>query len=190
MVRDLSDQLGIDAPTVLIFDDAHPRAMAIGPRGRQIVAATTGMVERLTPEQLRAMMAHQLVHLANNDWGRDMEASLAQSLLAALITHELTRAGSALGHKRAAQVVSGAVAPALAGAALRRRVAAEQQADRDVATLLGDSAILDEARAALAPRGHSFLRRLGLASVHTRRGAVHDVHGPAAGSPAVAVTLR
>ena len=67
-VRQLADQAGIGMPEVGIFPSDAPNAFATGwNRNNALVAVSTGMLQRFKPEEVRAVMAHEIGHVANGD---------------------------------------------------------------------------------------------------------------------------
>ena len=68
MVAELSEQAGIQAPEVGIFRAQQSNAFATGwQRNKALVAVSTGMLERFGAAELRAVMAHEIGHVANGD---------------------------------------------------------------------------------------------------------------------------
>jgi heat shock protein HtpX len=67
-VRQLADQAGIGMPEVGIFPSEAPNAFATGwNRNNALVAVSSGMLQRFKPEEVRAVMAHEIGHVANGD---------------------------------------------------------------------------------------------------------------------------
>ena len=67
-VRQLADQAGIGMPEVGVFPSDAPNAFATGwNRNNALVAVSTGMLQRFKPEEVRAVMAHEIGHVANGD---------------------------------------------------------------------------------------------------------------------------
>jgi heat shock protein HtpX len=55
-------------PDVYLIDDPAPNAFAAGRNPEHAyVAATTGLVEKLTPRELEGVMAHEIAHIRNRD---------------------------------------------------------------------------------------------------------------------------
>ncbi|MBW8446462.1 MAG: zinc metalloprotease HtpX [Arenimonas sp.] len=68
MVRDLSANTGLPMPRVYVFDNPQPNAFATGRNPQNAaVAASTGLLQRLTPEEVAGVMAHELAHVENRD---------------------------------------------------------------------------------------------------------------------------
>jgi heat shock protein HtpX len=68
MVRDLAQRAGLPMPRVYLIDDPQPNAFATGRNPENAaVAATTGILNTLTYEELAGVMAHELAHIKNHD---------------------------------------------------------------------------------------------------------------------------
>ncbi len=68
MVARLAQRAGLPMPKVYIVEDASPNAFATGRNPENAaVAATTGLLGRLTSEEVEAVMAHELGHVRNRD---------------------------------------------------------------------------------------------------------------------------
>jgi heat shock protein HtpX len=68
MVRDLSARAGVPMPRVYLIDNPQPNAFATGRNPESAaVAATTGIVQLLSYEELAGVMAHELAHIKNRD---------------------------------------------------------------------------------------------------------------------------
>lgn len=67
-VRAQAQQVGIGMPEVGIFDSPEPNAFATGPnRNAALVAVSSGLIERMTRQQVEAVLGHELGHVANGD---------------------------------------------------------------------------------------------------------------------------
>ena len=55
-------------PEVGIFSSKEPNAFATGPtQSRSLVAVSTGLLERMSPGDLRGVLGHEISHIANGD---------------------------------------------------------------------------------------------------------------------------
>merc|ERR1712159_189009 len=63
--------LGGDAPKVYIIPSEEPNAFAAGTKA-SVVAVTTGLLDLLTPQELRAVLAHEIGHVRNRDMARSL----------------------------------------------------------------------------------------------------------------------
>ena len=68
MVADLASRAGMPVPAVYIIDEDQPNAFATGRNPENAaVAATTGLMRRLSREEVAGVMAHELAHIRNYD---------------------------------------------------------------------------------------------------------------------------
>ena len=68
MVEQLADNAGLPMPRVYVIDDDQPNAFATGRNpANAAVAATTGLLKRLSSEEVAGVMAHELAHVKNYD---------------------------------------------------------------------------------------------------------------------------
>lgn len=66
-VRKLADKAKIGMPEVGIFD-GEPNAFATGAfKNSALVAVSTGLLQGMTPEEIEAVLAHEVAHIANGD---------------------------------------------------------------------------------------------------------------------------
>lgn len=67
-ITELAEEAGIGMPEVGIFPSEASNAFATGwNRNDALVAVSTGLLERFSPEEARAVMAHEIGHVANGD---------------------------------------------------------------------------------------------------------------------------
>src|SRR5690554_7720884 len=66
-VHQLADRAGIGRPEVAIYDGA-PNAFATGAfKNDALVAVSTGLLSSMTEEEVAAVLAHEVAHIANGD---------------------------------------------------------------------------------------------------------------------------
>ena len=79
-VGELCARSGLPVPRLYVIPERQPNAFATGRSPRHAaVAVTTGLLDVLTPRELRAVLAHELAHVGNRD-------VLLSSVAAALAT--------------------------------------------------------------------------------------------------------
>src|ERR671937_1528538 len=68
MVAELAQRAGIPTPRLYLIPSDQPNAFATGRSpARSAVAVTEGLLERMPPEQIRGVLAHELAHIRNRD---------------------------------------------------------------------------------------------------------------------------
>ncbi|MEC5292447.1 zinc metalloprotease HtpX [Aurantimonas sp. C2-6-R+9] len=68
IVQGLAGNAGLPMPKVYVIQNPQPNAFATGRNpDNAAVAATTGLLEQLTSEEVAAVMAHELAHVQNRD---------------------------------------------------------------------------------------------------------------------------
>ncbi len=66
-VKKLADKAGIGMPEVGIFE-GEPNAFATGAfKNSSLVAVSTGLIQGMTAEEIEAVLAHEVAHIANGD---------------------------------------------------------------------------------------------------------------------------
>lgn len=67
-VREIAQRLHITMPEVWIYDSPDPNAFATGPsKNNSMVAVSTGLLENLREEEVKAVLAHEMGHVYNGD---------------------------------------------------------------------------------------------------------------------------
>lgn len=67
-VRRQADQAGIRMPEVALYDAPEPNAFATGAsRNNSLVAVSTGLMHSMTRDEVEAVLAHEVSHVANGD---------------------------------------------------------------------------------------------------------------------------
>ena len=67
-VRNLANNYGMPMPKIAVIESNVPNAFATGRNpDNSVVAVTTGIRERLTELELRAVLGHELAHVSNQD---------------------------------------------------------------------------------------------------------------------------
>jgi len=68
VVQRQADKAGIKMPEVGIFHTPEPNAFATGARrNAALVAVSTGLLENMTPDEVEAVLGHEISHVANGD---------------------------------------------------------------------------------------------------------------------------
>jgi len=84
MVEELSTRAGLPKPRVFLIDAPHANAFATGRNpARAAVAVTRGLLEVLSPREVRGVLAHEIAHVGNPDV---LVATVAAGLATA-VTH-------------------------------------------------------------------------------------------------------
>ena len=68
MLRDLAAAAGLPTPQLALVDSDSPNAFTTGRNTKNaVVALTTGLVDRLSTAEVRAVLAHEISHIKNKD---------------------------------------------------------------------------------------------------------------------------
>jgi len=67
-VKEIADRLHITMPEVWIYDSPDPNAFATGPsKNNSMVAVSTGLLQNLKEDEVKAVLAHEMGHVFNGD---------------------------------------------------------------------------------------------------------------------------
>jgi heat shock protein HtpX len=67
-VKELAQKAGIGMPEVAVFASPQPNAFATGAtKNSALVAVSTGLLENMRPDEVRAVLGHEIGHVANGD---------------------------------------------------------------------------------------------------------------------------
>jgi heat shock protein HtpX len=84
LVEELSTRAGLPKPRVHVIEAPHANAFATGRNAeRAAVAVTTGLLQVLSPRELRGVLAHEIAHVKN----RDVLVATVAAGLATAVSH-------------------------------------------------------------------------------------------------------
>jgi heat shock protein HtpX len=67
-VQEIAQRLHIAMPEVWVYDSPDPNAFATGPsRNNSMVAVSTGLLQNLREDEVKAVLAHEMGHVYNGD---------------------------------------------------------------------------------------------------------------------------
>lgn len=67
-VQEIAQRLHITMPEVWVYDSPDPNAFATGPsRNNSMVAVSTGLLQNLREDEVKAVLAHEMGHVYNGD---------------------------------------------------------------------------------------------------------------------------
>ena len=82
-IKALAEREGINMPEVWVYWDDVPNAFATGPsRNNAMVAVSSGLATNLTDAELKAVLAHEVGHIANGDM---VATTLLQGLMNTMV---------------------------------------------------------------------------------------------------------
>ena len=160
-VRQMARDAGLPQPQVAIIPNDQPNAFATGRNPeRAAVCATTGLLDMLTREEVRGVMAHELAHVKNRDTLIMTVTATIAGAIAALANFALffgggddrERPGGLIG--TLALMILAPMAAGLVQMAISR--AREYEADRVGAEIAGDP----HALAAALQKIEAFAKRI------------------------------
>lgn len=63
-----AQQVGLTMPELAIYNSPEPNAFATGPsRNNSLIAVSTGLLQSMTRDEVEAVLAHEMSHVANGD---------------------------------------------------------------------------------------------------------------------------
>ncbi|MFC7499336.1 zinc metalloprotease HtpX [Enterovirga sp. GCM10030262] len=152
IVRELAGRAGLPMPKVYIVDSPHPNAFATGRNpDNAAVAATTGLLDILSRDEVAGVMAHELAHVKNRDTLiMTMTATIAGAISFLANFGLFFRSGDNRGNALAmiAAVIVAPFAAMIVQMAISRT--REYSADRGAAEISGNPRALASALAKLA----------------------------------------
>lgn len=67
-VQEIANRLNITMPEVWVYDSPDPNAFATGPsKNNSMVAVSTGLLQNLKEDEVKAVLAHEMGHVYNGD---------------------------------------------------------------------------------------------------------------------------
>ena len=152
IVQELAGRAGLPMPKVYIVDSPHPNAFATGRNpDNAAVAATTGLLDMLSRDEVAGVMAHELAHVKNRDTLiMTMTATIAGAISFLANFGLFFRSGDNRGNALAmiAAVIVAPFAAMIVQMAISRT--REYSADRGAAEISGNPRALASALAKLA----------------------------------------
>jgi heat shock protein HtpX len=139
-VQELADKAGIPAPRLLEIQETHPNVFALGSDpAHAAIIVTLGLRTRLTGDELRAVIGHELSHIAHRDTLRATVGVTLMSAIAALAVR-LRLIGLSVRRQSGGALLFLLILAPLSALVLRLAAARsrEYQADREGALLCGN----------------------------------------------------
>ncbi len=152
MVKELAARAELPMPRVYLIDEAQPNAFATGRDPQHAaVAATRGILQMLSPRELRGVMAHELAHVKHRDILISTIAATMAGAISALANFAMFFGGRSEDGRPAnplAGILVALLAP-LAATLIQMAIsrAREFEADRGGAEISGDPVALADALA-------------------------------------------
>lgn len=154
LVEELSTEMGIEKPRLMVADMGVPNAFAVGRRGAGVVVVSSELLRTLDHDELAGVLAHELAHIRN----RDVVVMVLGQSIASLVGLAVQFAVILAGDNDLADFFLGYLAGAVAQVLVMVFVLAisryrEYVADGDAADAIGDGAPLASALAKISDRG-------------------------------------
>jgi heat shock protein HtpX len=153
MVRDLAARAGLPMPRVYLIDNPQPNAFATGRNPQNAaVAATTGILQILSYDELAGVMAHELAHVKNRDTLIMTISATVAGAIASLAQFGFLFGGRGSERPNPVVMIATALIAPLAAAVIQMAISRsrEYEADRIGAEICGQPLALASALAKIA----------------------------------------
>lgn len=149
----LAGRADMPVPKIYVIENAQPNAFATGRNPENAaVAATTGLLNMLTEEEVMGVMAHELAHVRNRDTLTMTVTATLAGAITALANFALFFAGNRNGAAGAIQAIAIMIFAPLAAALVQMAISRtrEYEADRIGAEICGQPLWLASALAKIS----------------------------------------
>ncbi len=153
MIRQLATRAGLPMPKVYIIDNPQPNAFATGRNPQNAaVAATTGIMQTLTPRELAGVMAHELAHVKNRDTLTMMISATFAGAISTIAQFGFLFGGARDERPNPLVMIATMLLAPLAAMVIQMAISRSREyvADRDGATIAADPLALASALAKIA----------------------------------------
>jgi heat shock protein HtpX len=141
IVAELARRAGLPMPKLYVIDNPQPNAFATGRNPQNAaVAATTGLLQNLSREEIAGVMAHELAHVKNRDTLTMTIAATIAGAIAMLANFAFFFGGNRNNPLGFVGVLLAAITAPLAAALIQMAISRtrEYSADRDGAVIAGN----------------------------------------------------
>ncbi len=141
MVKELAARAELPMPKVYVIDNAQPNAFATGRNPENAaVAATTGLLQQLSREEVAGVMAHELAHVKNRDTLIMTVAATIAGAISMIANFALFFGGSRNNPLGIVGVILAAITAPIAAMLIQMAISRtrEYSADRDGAAICGN----------------------------------------------------
>jgi heat shock protein HtpX len=141
IVAPLAARAGLPMPKLYLIDNPQPNAFATGRNPQNAaVAATTGLLEHLSHEEIAGVMAHELAHVKNRDTLTMTIAATIAGAIAMLANFALFFGGNRNNPLGIVGVLLAAITAPIAAMLIQMAISRtrEYSADRDGAAIAGN----------------------------------------------------
>jgi heat shock protein HtpX len=153
MIHDLASRAGLPPPRVYLIENPQPNAFATGRNPENsAVAATTGLLAMLSPDEVAGVMAHELAHIKNRDTLIMTVSATIAGAIASLAQFGFLFGGRGGDRPNAIVMLLTSLIAPLAAMVIQMAISRsrEYDADRMGATILGKPMALASALAKIA----------------------------------------